>query len=142
MFNFLFSLYETIKQDIGKNTFLVQKNYILSKFYYLKMCFTIFSNGGGHLIDFAHNSDSGGKCVIALSPAPWRIGTLKYLEIEIIFMMGKHYVLQPMPSQRLAELWRYCYFLGYYRPSLKVLALFLFLSEDFFVSSESLVIWL
>ena len=47
------------------------------------MCFTIFSNGGGHLIDFAHNSDSGGKCVIALSPAPWRIGTLKYLEIEI-----------------------------------------------------------
>ena len=49
VFNFLFSLYETIKQDIGKNAFLVQKNYILSKFYYLKMCFTIFSKGGGIL---------------------------------------------------------------------------------------------
>ena len=34
--------------------------------------------------------------------------------------------------QKLAELWRYCYFLGYYRLSLKTWAVFLYLSEDFF----------
>ena len=32
----------------------------------------------------------------------------------------------------MAKLWRYCYFIGYYRPSLKALCLFLYLSEDFF----------
>ena len=34
--------------------------------------------------------------------------------------------------QKLAELWGFCYFLGYYRPSLKALSLFLYLSEEFF----------
>ena len=29
--------------------------------------------------------------------------------------------------QKLAELWGFCYFLGYYRPSLKALSLFFFL---------------
>ena len=33
---------------------------------------------------------------------------------------------------KLAELWQYCYVLGYYRPSLKAWSLFLYLSEDFF----------
>ena len=34
---------------------------------------------------------------------------------------------------KLAEILQYCYFLGYYRPSLKALLLFLYLSEeDFF----------
>ena len=34
--------------------------------------------------------------------------------------------------QKLAELWGFCYFLGYYRPSLKALSLFLYLSEEIF----------
>ena len=44
---------------------------------------------------------------------------------------------------KLAELWQYCYFLGYYRPSLKAWSLFLYLSEEFFfMSSETLSKWL
>ena len=31
---------------------------------------------------------------------------------------------------KLAELWLYCHFLGYYRPSLKAWSLFLYLSEE------------
>ena len=34
---------------------------------------------------------------------------------------------------KLAELWQFCYFLGYYRPSLKALSLFLYLSEENFL---------
>ena len=34
---------------------------------------------------------------------------------------------------KLAELWQFCYFLGYYRPSLKALLLFLYLSEENFL---------
>ena len=42
---------------------------------------------------------------------------------------------------KLAKLWQYCYFLGYYRPSLKAWSLFLYLSEEiFFISSESLLL--
>ena len=33
---------------------------------------------------------------------------------------------------KLAELWQYCYFLGYHRLSLKALSLFLYLSEEIF----------
>ena len=33
---------------------------------------------------------------------------------------------------KLAELWLFCHFLGYYRPSLKAGPLFLYLSEEFF----------
>ena len=40
--------------------------------------------------------------------------------------------------QKLTELWQYCYFVGYYGPSLKALSLLLYLSEEnFFISSES-----
>ena len=35
--------------------------------------------------------------------------------------------------QKLAELWGFCYFLGYYRPSLKALLLFLYLSQENFL---------
>ena len=34
---------------------------------------------------------------------------------------------------KLAEILQYCYFLGYYRPSLKALLLFLYLSEENFL---------
>ena len=55
----------------------------------------------------------------------------------------KSYFATQALRQKLAELLRYCYFLGYYGLSLKTWALFLYLSEDFFlISSESLFIWL
>ena len=42
---------------------------------------------------------------------------------------------------KLAEILQYCYFLGYYRPSLKALLLFLSCQRKmFFISSESLCI--
>ena len=38
-----------------------------------------------------------------------------------------------LATQALRQKWRYCYFLGYYRPSLKALSFFLYLSEEIFL---------
>ena len=59
-----------------------------------------------------------------------------------IFMRGKNFYLATKAlRQKLAKLWGFCYFLEYYRPSLKALSVFLYSSEEFFfISSESLFI--
>ena len=57
------------------------------------------------------------------------------------YEIKKSYLATQALRLKLAELWQYCYFLGFYRPLLKALLLFLYLSEEFFfISSESLCI--
>ena len=72
----------------------------------------------------------------------------KWGQMGLIFCMHadfyeikKSYLATQALRLKLAELWQYCYFLGYYGPSLKAWSLFLYLSEEiFFISSESLCI--
>ena len=72
----------------------------------------------------------------------------KWGQMGLIFCMHTYYYERKklcLATQalrlKLAELWLYCHFLGYYRPSLKAWLLFLYLSEEiFFISSESLFI--
>ena len=60
-------------------------------------------------------------------------GNLLVSVLAFICYQNRYHVLQPRHSdKKQAELWRYCYFLGYYRPSLKALLLFLYLSEETF----------
>ena len=63
----------------------------------------------------------------------------KWGQMGLIFCMHTYYYERKklcLATQalrlKLAELWLYCHFLGYYRPSLKAWLLFLYLSEEFF----------
>ena len=63
----------------------------------------------------------------------------KWGQMGLIFCMHTYYYERKklcLATQalrlKLAELWLYCHFLGYYRPSLKAWLLFLYLSEEIF----------
>ena len=48
------------------------------------------------------------------------------------YEIKKSYLATQALRLKLAELWQYCYFLGYHRLSLKALSLLLYLSEEIF----------
>ena len=57
----------------------------------------------------------------------------KHCMHKYFYERKKSYLATQALRQKMAELWRYCYFLGYYRLSLKTWAVFLYLSEEFFL---------
>ena len=64
----------------------------------------------------------------------------KWGQMGLIFCMHTYYYERKklcLATQalrlKLAELWLYCHFLGYFRPPLKAWLLFLYLSEEFFL---------
>ena len=89
----------------------------------------------------AYGAKRGPKGQMGPNEAKWGHMGLIFCMHTYFYEIKKSCLATQALRQKLAELWGFCYFLGYYRPSLKALLLFLYLSEEFFfISSESLCI--
>ena len=89
----------------------------------------------------AYGAKSGQKGQTGPNEAKWGHMGLIFCMHAYFYEIKKSCLATQALRLKLAELWQFCYFLGYYRPSLKALLLFLYLSEEiFFISSESLCI--
>ena len=89
----------------------------------------------------AYGAKRGPKGQMGPNEAKWGHMGLIFCMHAYFYEIKKSCLATQALRVKLAELWLYCHFLGYYRPSLKAWSLFLYLSEEFFfISSESLCI--
>ena len=80
----------------------------------------------------AYGAKSGQKGQMGPNEAKWGHMGLIFCMHAYFYEIKKSCLATQALRLKLAELWQYCHFLGYYRPSLKAWSLFLYLSEEFF----------
>ena len=81
----------------------------------------------------AYGAKSGQKGQTGPNEAKWGHMGLIFCMHAYFYEIKKSCLATQALRLKLAELWQFCYFLGYYRPSLKALSLFLYLSEENFL---------
>ena len=80
----------------------------------------------------AYGAKRGPKGQMGPNEAKWGHMGLIFCMHAYFYEIKKSCLATQALRVKLAELWLYCHFLGYYRPSLKALLLFLYLSEEIF----------
>ena len=80
----------------------------------------------------AYGAKRGPKGQMGPNEAKWGHMGLIFCMHAYFYEIKKSCLATQALREKLAELWGFCYFLGYYRPSLKAWLLFLYLSEEFF----------
>merc|ERR1711942_222525 len=80
----------------------------------------------------AYGAKRGPKGQMGPNEAKWGHMGLIFCMHAYFYEIKKSCLATQALRVKLAELWLYCHFLGYYWPSLKALSLFLYLSEEFF----------
>ena len=81
----------------------------------------------------AYGAKSGQKGQTGPNEAKWGHMGLIFCMHAYFYEIKKSCLATQAVRLKLAEILQYCYFLGYYRPSLKALLLFLYLSEENFL---------
>ena len=79
-----------------------------------------------------YGAKSGQKGQMGPNEAKWGHMGLIFCMHAYFYEIKKSCLATQALRVKLAELWLFCHFLGYYRPSLKAGPLFLYLSEEFF----------
>ena len=80
----------------------------------------------------AYGAKRGPKGQMGPNEAKWGHMGLIFCMHAYFYEIKKSCLATQALRVKLAELWLFCHFLGYYRPSLKAGPLFLYLSEEFF----------